>query len=85
MNSKTLEPDSWGSFVENDVNSRFPGNWSTTSGEESIIFTVEAAASIGLMYQMFINGTDGQYEVYVDGKYVKTFGCGLLRCLGRIW
>lgn len=71
LNSKVLEPDKWGSFEENNVNARFPGNWSTKKGDESILFTVEAA-NIGLMYQMFVNGTGGQYEVYVDGEYIMT-------------
>ncbi|MBO5166859.1 MAG: SGNH/GDSL hydrolase family protein [Lachnospiraceae bacterium] len=66
-----IEPIQWGSFEVADINSRFPGNWYTESGEESLIFEVEAA-NIGIMYQEMVNGGGGKYEVYVDGEHVTT-------------
>ena len=71
LNREDLEPVSWGSFAAEDVSSRFPGNWTTASGEEGIVFETEAA-NIGIMYQKYTNGTGGQYEVYVDGEYRAT-------------
>ena len=69
--SNTITPDTWGSFEERNINNRFPNNWYTESGEESIVFTVEAA-NIGIMYQKFTSGDGGQYEVYIDGKAIRT-------------
>lgn len=71
LGSKDIEPTEWGSFAEQDINWRFPGNWYTETGEESIVFSVEAA-NIGVMYQKMTNGTGGQFEVYVDGEYAMT-------------
>ncbi|MGN1148718.1 MAG: SGNH/GDSL hydrolase family protein [Lachnospiraceae bacterium] len=71
LNSEDIEPDKWGSYEVKDVNARFPGNWSTQTGEESIVFTVEAA-NIGIMYQKTIDGQSGQFEVYIDGAYAMT-------------
>lgn len=66
-----IEPLQWGSFEKADVNTRFPQNWYTETGEESIIFEVEAA-NIGIMYQKMVNAGGGRYEVYVDGERVAT-------------
>ncbi len=71
LDSKEIKPAKWGSFYKDDVNTVFPNNWSTESGEEGIEFIVEAA-NIGIMYQKLTNGTGGQYEVYVDGEYAMT-------------
>lgn len=71
LGSKDIEPAEWGSFAEQDINARFPGNWYTETGEESIVFSVEAA-NIGVMYQKITNGTGGQFEVYIDGEYAMT-------------
>ena len=71
LGSKDIEPTEWGSFMEQDINARFPGNWYTETGEESIVFSVEAA-NIGVMYQKITNGTGGQFEVYIDGEYAMT-------------
>lgn len=66
-----IEPTEWGSFEKRDVNPVFPGNWSTDTGEDSIVFTVEAQ-NIGIMYQKTVDGKSGQYEVYIDGTYTYT-------------
>lgn len=71
LSREEIEPVSWGSFAAQDVSTRFPGNWTTETGEEGIVFETEAA-NIGIMYQKYINGTGGQFEVYVDGAYQMT-------------
>lgn len=71
LNSEAIEPEAWGSFAVQDINARFPGNWYTKTGEEGIVFSVEAA-NIGIMYQKITNGTGGEFEVYIDGAYVMT-------------
>ena len=71
FDSRKIEPVKWGSFEKKRVNFTYPNGWSTRSGEDSIIFSVEAAG-IGIMYEKFTNGTGGQYEVYVDGEYAMT-------------
>ncbi|MBQ9140180.1 MAG: SGNH/GDSL hydrolase family protein [Lachnospiraceae bacterium] len=71
LDSDDIEPVSWGSYEEKSINWHLPNNWYTETGEESIIFEVEAA-NIGIAYQRTTNGTYGQYEVYIDGEYAKT-------------
>ena len=71
LSNRDIEPEDWGSFIKQDVNNRFPGNWNTLTGEEGIVFTVEAA-NIGIMYQKTTDGLSGQFEVYVDGEYAMT-------------
>ncbi len=71
LSNRDIEPEDWGSFKKQDVNNRFPGNWSTLTGEKGIVFTVEAA-NIGIMYQKTTDGLSGQFEVYVDGEYAMT-------------
>lgn len=71
LSSADIEPSEWGSFEKKDINARFPGNWYTETGEEGIVFSVEAA-NIGIMYQKITNGTGGQFEVYIDGEYAMT-------------
>ncbi len=71
LDSDDIQPVSWGSYEEKAVNWYLPNNWYTATGEESIIFEVEAA-NIGIAYQRTTDGTYGQYEVYIDGEYAKT-------------
>ncbi len=71
LDSKDIRPVSMGSFVEKQVNQYLPDNWYTDCGEEAIVFEVEAQ-NIGIAYQRSTDGTYGQYEVYVDGVYVRT-------------
>lgn len=71
LDSDDIEPVSWGSFEAKEVNWYLPNNWYTETGDEPIVFEVEAA-NIGIVYQKTTDGTYGQYEVYIDGEYVYT-------------
>ncbi len=71
LDSTKIEPVKWGSFEKKNINNTYPNDWSTESGEDSIVFSTEAA-NIGIMFQKFTNGAGGQYEVYVDGEYAMT-------------
>ena len=71
LGADDIEPVSWGSFEKKDVNWHLPSNWYTETGEEAIVFEIEAA-NIGIAYQQTISGTYGQYEVYIDGEYIRT-------------
>lgn len=71
LNTEDIEPVQWGSFEVADINNRFPGNWYTENGEESLIFEVEAK-NIGIMYQELVNGNGGEYEIIIDGTAVTT-------------
>ena len=53
------------------MNWHFPDNWYTESGEEAIVFEVEAS-HIGLVYQREVNEACGKFDVYVDGVAVRT-------------
>lgn len=71
LDSDEIEPVSFGSYEEKDVNWYLPNNWYTETGDEPIVFEVEAA-NIGIAYQRTTDGTYGQYEVYIDGEYTCT-------------
>ncbi len=71
LNAEDIEPVQWGSFAVADINDRFHGNWYTETGEESLIFEVEAA-NIGIMYQEMVNGNGGEYEIIIDGVAAAT-------------
>jgi len=70
LNAENIVPDEVAGFEQTDVRKDFPGNWKTeTAGE--ITFTVDAR-NIGVLYQRTVEGKSGQYDVFVDGNYVKT-------------
>lgn len=71
LDSQSLTPISLGSFEEKKVNWYYPNDWHTTGGEEAIVFEVEAA-NIGMLYQRTVDGTYGQFDVYIDGECVRT-------------
>ena len=66
-----IEPVSYGSFGKADVNYTLPGNWTTSTGDEALIFEVEAT-NIGIMYQKTTDGLSGQFEIVIDGVSVTT-------------
>ena len=71
LGADDMEPLSYGSFEKKQVNWHFPDNWYTESGEEAIVFEVEAS-HIGLVYQREVNEACGKFDVYVDGVAVRT-------------
>ncbi len=71
LDSTEIEPVKWGSFEKKSISYTYPNDWGTENGEDSIVFSVEAA-NIGIMFQKFTNGAGGQYEVFVDGEYAMT-------------
>ena len=63
-------PTAMTGFTQTDVRKDFSGNWKTeTAGE--ITFDV-TARNIGILYQRTIDGKSGQYDVFVDGQFVRT-------------
>lgn len=71
LDSKTLTPTQMGDWEAKKVYDRFPNNFTTSTGEESIIFEIETQ-NLGIMFYRTTNGTSGQFEVYVDGNLVTT-------------
>jgi lysophospholipase L1-like esterase/uncharacterized protein YegP (UPF0339 family) len=68
LDSTGIEPTKLGSFTKASVNSSYPNDWTTTEGNDSIIFEVEAQ-NIGIMFQKTVDGKSGRFEVYIDGTY----------------
>jgi len=68
LDNTNIEPTSYGSFEKVKVFDRFPNDWATTTGVESIVFEVEAQ-NIGIMYYKSVDGKHGQYDVYIDGQF----------------
>jgi hypothetical protein len=49
LDSSNTEPVSYGSFEKTKVYDRFPNDWKTTDGKDSIVFETEAQ-NIGIMF-----------------------------------
>ena len=71
LDNQTLTPIKMGSFFEEEIPARFKHGWTTNSGEDGIVFDLEAQ-NIGIMYYRTIDGMSGQFDVYIDGKYERT-------------
>ena len=77
LGASDLTPVSAGSFTHTQSGWYFPYDdyWYTETGEESIVFEIEAA-NIGILYQRDVDDAFGQYDVYIDGEHVRTLnGC----------
>jgi hypothetical protein len=71
LDSSNLSPTSLGSFTAAKVYERFPNDWTTQTGSETITFETEAQ-NIGIMYLKTTDGLSGQFDVSVDGTKVWT-------------
>jgi lysophospholipase L1-like esterase len=71
LDSETIVPFAMGSFEKSSVFDRFPNNWTTKGGNDAIVFEVEAR-NIGIMFYRTVDGMSGQFDVYVDGVYMRT-------------
>ncbi len=71
LDSENITPIALGSFEKSSVFDRFPNNWTTRSGNDAIVFEVEAR-NIGIMFYRTVDGMSGQFDVYVDGSYMRT-------------
>lgn len=71
LDSLTITPSSFGSFTSAKVYDRFPNDWTTKEGSDSIVFETEAQ-NIGILYLKTTDGLSGQFDVYVDGNKVWT-------------
>lgn len=71
LDNTGITPVSAGSFAEGSVFERYRNGWTTESGEESIVFEVEAR-NIGIIFYRTTDGKSGQFEVLVDGELRRT-------------
>lgn len=69
--STAIEPVQYGSFEKKEIQYTFKNSWTVSEGDEPIIFESEAR-NIGIMFYRTVDGRGGQFEVYVDGKHVRT-------------
>lgn len=71
MTPLEITPVEYGSYSVRDVSWQYKNNWHTDTGEEAIIFEVEAQ-NIGLVYHKVANQGYGMADVYVDDVLVVT-------------
>ena len=71
LDSKSITPDSTGSFAESSKFTQFPNDWTTESGNGEITFTVNCR-NLGLIYYRTTDGKSGKFDVEIDGKVVYT-------------
>lgn len=71
VDSSSIMPTASRDFETASVNYHFTNDWDATGKNAVITFTIPAA-NIGLIYQRCIEGYRGQYDVYIDDKYVTT-------------
>lgn len=70
-NALTLKASSAKGYGIYNINKYFKYNWYLFRKDSYITFEVNAA-NIGIVYQRVDDGSFGQYDVYVDGKYITT-------------
>lgn len=70
-NAATITPLAMTGYGIYDFNYHFTDNWYSMEDGSFLSFSVEAS-NIGVIYQRTVEGTFGQYDMYVDGVYVKT-------------
>jgi lysophospholipase L1-like esterase len=80
--STVIEPIQYGSFEKKDIQYVIKHSWTVTEGDEPIIFETEAQ-NIGILFYKTIIGDGGQFEVYVDGKHVRTIDAHFERGWGN--
>lgn len=71
LDSETIVPVQMGSFEKSNVYNQFNNDWTSKSGNDSIIFETEAQ-NIGIMFYKTIDGKSGQFDVYIDDKFNRT-------------
>ncbi len=70
-NASTIEPVYETGYGIYNFNYHFTDNWYALEDNAFIAFNVEAE-NIGILYQRTVEGSFGQYDVYVDGVYMAT-------------
>ncbi|MDE7324140.1 MAG: SGNH/GDSL hydrolase family protein [Lachnospiraceae bacterium] len=70
-NAATITPLDMTGYGIYDFNYHFTDNWYSMEDGSFLSFVVEAR-NIGVLYQRTVEGTFGQYDVYIDDVYVKT-------------
>ncbi|MHB8128515.1 MAG: SGNH/GDSL hydrolase family protein [Mobilitalea sp.] len=71
LDSANIEPSVLGSFAKSSVYDRFKNNWTTTSGNDAIVFETEAQ-NIGIMFYKTTDGKSGQFDILIDGVFNRT-------------
>lgn len=71
LDSANTEPERMGSFQKSSVDAVFKNDWTTTSGNDGIVFETEAR-NIGIMYRKTTDGKSGQFDVYIDDTFTMT-------------
>ena len=67
----TIQPSQMLGYEVYDFNYHFADNWYAVLDGAYISFVVQAQ-NIGILYQRTVEGSFGQYDVYIDDAYVKT-------------
>lgn len=67
----TIQPLEMLGYDVYDFNYHFGNNWYAVQDGAYISFVVQAQ-NIGILYQRTVEGSFGQYDVYIDDVYVKT-------------
>lgn len=71
LDSKSITPDSLGTFVEENYFWQFPNGWITREGQGEIEFTV-TCQNLGLIYYKTTDGKGGKFDIIIDGETVMT-------------
>ena len=80
-NAATITPADEFGYGVYDFNYHFMDNWYAV--EEDTYLSVEVEASnIGMLYQRTEEGTFGQYDIYIDGEYVRTLDGNFVKYYG---
>lgn len=77
----TIQPLEMLGYEVYDFNYHFANNWYAVQDGAYISFVVQAQ-NIGILYQRTVEGSFGQYDVYIDDVYVKTLDGNFIEFYG---
>ena len=72
LNGLNLRPSSFGSFRFDIGAFQFGSGWTTTSGSQPIVFEINDAKNIFILYKASVDGTGASATVRLDGKNIGT-------------
>lgn len=71
LDSANTDADSMGRFEKKRICTQYPYGWECSKGDGQLEITAEFR-NLGILYYATVDGKSGQFDIYIDGEYVKT-------------
>lgn len=71
LDSANTDADSMGSFEKKRICTQYAYGWECSNGDGGLEITADFR-NLGILYYATVDGKSGQFDIYIDGEYVKT-------------